>query len=213
MRNRPAISGAQDRFEPGIAPRPSAGEPPRRKDHPSTSHFLRSLLGAVELLIRPGEIRALNVADYRDGKITVAHAIKGPNADSPRRGTKTGEYRVLPVSDRLAEWLERHVPRDPANLQAPLFMNDRANRAQNPEGRWLANAVWAEWKRAVSAAGLPDVKMYEGTKHSTATALRRAGVPLDVIQQAAGHKDRRSTERYAKLAEEGVVEALRRLRP
>ncbi len=44
MRNRPAISGAQDRFEPGIAPRPSAGEPPRRKDHPSTSHFLRSLL-------------------------------------------------------------------------------------------------------------------------------------------------------------------------
>lgn len=54
--------------------------------------------------------------------------------------------------------------------------------------------------------------LYEGTKHSTATALRRAGVPLDVIGRAAGHRrGSECTERYA-LADDAVVEALRRRR-
>ena len=47
MRNHPAINGTRDRSEPGIAPRPSAREPSRRKDRPSNSHFLRSLLGVT----------------------------------------------------------------------------------------------------------------------------------------------------------------------
>ncbi len=54
--------------------------------------------------------------------------------------------------------------------------------------------------------------LYEGTKHSTATALRKAGVPLDVIQAAAGHKSIKSTERYAQLADETVTDALKRRR-
>ena len=167
-------------------------------------------IAAVELLVRPGEIRALNVADYRDGKLTVAHAINGPNAHSPRRGTKTGDFRVLPVSPQLAKWIAAHVDRTPAHLQEPLFVNPRSNRSRNPEGRWLANAVWDEWRRAARAAGLPGIKMYEGTKHSTATALRREGVGLDLIQKAAGHKDSRSTEKYALLAGDAVIEALGR---
>ncbi len=172
--------------------------------------FRGPFIAAVELLLRPGEIRALNVADFRDGKLTVAHAMKGPNTDAPRMGTKTGDFRVLLVGDRLAAWMETHVDRTPARLQEPLFVNPRSNHSRNHEGRWLADALRAEWKRAASAAGLPEIKMYEGTKHSTATALRGAGVALDVIQAAAGHKDPRSTERYAQLAPTAVVEALRR---
>ena len=152
------------------------------------------------------------MADFREGKLTVAHAMKGPNTDVPRRGTKTGDFRVLLVGGRLAAWMETHVDRALARLQDPLFVNPRSNRSRNPEGRWLADAMRAEWKRAASAAGLPEIKMYEGTKHSTATALRGAGVALDVIQAAAGHKDPRSTERYAQLAPTAVVEALRRRR-
>ncbi len=44
--------------------------------------------------------------------------------------------------------------------------------------------------------------MYEGTKHSTLTEGRRRGLPLDQLQKAAGHKDARSTESYAELAQE-----------
>ncbi len=64
----------------------------------------------------------------------------------------------------------------------------------------------------LKAAGHPGVPLYEGTKHSTATAMRKAGVPLDVIQAAAGHKSIRSTERYAQLADETVQDALKRRR-
>ena len=49
-------------------------------------------------------------------------------------------------------------------------------------------------------------------KHSTATELRRQGVPLDVIQKLCGHRDPRSTEVYAKLADQALVEAIRRPR-
>ena len=54
--------------------------------------------------------------------------------------------------------------------------------------------------------------LYTGTKHSTATELRRQGVPLDVIQALCGHRDARSTEVYAKLADQALVEAIRRPR-
>ena len=54
--------------------------------------------------------------------------------------------------------------------------------------------------------------MYRGTKHSTATELRRQGIPLDVIQRICGHRDKRSTEVYAQLADQAIVEAIRRPR-
>ncbi len=88
----------------------------------------------------------------------------------------------------------------------PLFVNPANGR------RWIHQSLWGTWRRAAAAAGHPGVPLYEGTKHSTATALRKAGVPLDVIQAAAGHKDIRSTERYAQLADETVQDALRRRR-
>ena len=39
---------------------------------------------------------------------------------------------------------------------------------------------------------------------------RLPGVPLDVIQKLCGHRDPRSTEVYAKLADQALVEAIRR---
>ena len=56
------------------------------------------------------------------------------------------------------------------------------------------------------------VSLYTRTKHSTATELRRQGVPLDVIQKLCGHRAPRSIEVYAKLADQALVEAIRRPR-
>ncbi len=167
---------------------------------------------AVELLARPGEIRALDVSSYswRDRRLTIDHAMQGPNTSAPRRGTKTGDVRILEASDRLADWLERFVPAVERLIgDRPLFLNPTGRSAR---GRWLAGALRQQWDRAATRAGFHGVRMYEGTKHSTATALRRDGVPLDVIRAAAGHADARSTELYAKLADQAVVEALRRRR-
>jgi len=92
---------------------------------------------------------------------------------------------------------------------APLFQNPKA---KVEDKRWSHWALMEIWKRAAERAGQVGVRLYEGTKHSTATALRAAGVPLDVIQAAAGHKDRRSTERYAQLGNKLVTDALKKRR-
>ena len=51
--------------------------------------------------------------------------------------------------------------------------------------------------------------MYEGTKHSSATSWRTSGMSLELVQRMLRHRDSRSTERYAKLADGALVEAFR----
>ncbi len=86
-----------------------------------------------------------------------------------------------------------------------LFVNP------NTGGAWSETAIKRVWYKACKEVGV-KVALYTGTKHSTATELRRQGVPLDVIQKLCGHRDARSTEVYAKLADQALVEAIRRPR-
>ncbi|OFW99251.1 MAG: hypothetical protein A3E78_11735 [Alphaproteobacteria bacterium RIFCSPHIGHO2_12_FULL_63_12] len=161
----------------------------------------------AELLIRPGEARAYNVADYswKTHELRTAHAMKGLTAGSPRRSTKEGDACVHHASERLAAWLEEHV-KQAARIKGTraLFLNPYT------EDRWSYWAMRDTWNAAAARAGVPGTKLYEGTKHSTASALRAKGVPLDVLQAAARHQDSRSTEIYALLGNSAVVDALRR---
>jgi integrase len=169
-------------------------------------------LAMTDLMIRPGEARALNVGDYDwdSGELRVYAAMKGLLSDAPRRGTKEDDFRLLGATGRLSAWLDEQVPKMARlNPVLPLFRNPNA-RAQ--DRRYIHHVIRTGWNRAVKAAGLEPVALYEGTKHSTASALINAGVRLEVIQAACGHADRRSTERYAKLANEQVRAALLELR-
>jgi hypothetical protein len=51
--------------------------------------------------------------------------------------------------------------------------------------------------------------MYEGTKHSSATAWLAQGSSLQMIQRMLRHADSRSTERYAKLGDLALVDLIR----
>ena len=64
------------------------------------------------------------------------------------------------------------------------------------------------WKRAVKNAELPHVSLYEGTKHSLATDAIRRAVPERHLQQFLGHKNVESTRRYARLADNALLEVL-----
>lgn len=161
----------------------------------------------VELLVRPNEARALDVENYdRQSRVlTIAHAMKGQHVSAERRSTKEGDVRYRDVSDRLHDWIEEHVPRLRIHSgETPLFVNPLTGR------RWGHDALARTWRRAAARVGYPEIRFYEGTKHSTATALRSHGVPLDVIQAAAGHKSARSTERDAQVLPPLVREALRK---
>lgn len=167
-------------------------------------------IAQVEHALRPGEARAFDVSDYswKDRMLTVAHGMDGPSASSKRRTTKTRDVMRFEASDALAAWLEEHVKAEARLLgDRPLFLHPTT------EDRWTYWAQRAEWSAAGARMGLPNVRLYEGTKHSTLTALRSAGVEMDVIQRAARHKDRRTTERYAQLGDFAVVEALKKRSP
>jgi integrase len=162
-----------------------------------------AILAAVRLGIRPGEIRALDVDDYQEGWIMLSKAKKGPNDNAPTRGTKNRQCRRLPVPEDLQEWitwrLSRVTSQDRLSGPVALFPNPTAC---NPEKRWIANTLRKEWNRAAKAVGI-RVKMYEGTNHAFASNAIAAGVDLYRLRDFLGHKDARSTERYAKLADVG----------
>ncbi len=122
----------------------------------------------------------------------------------PIRGTKTGKPKRLPVGELLGAWLDRWV--DPADrlTRAPVFLNPRTGR------RWTHWALRDTWVRAARAAGLEGVELYEGRKHSIATDAIRRGVSERALQSFLGHRDLRSTRRYAPLSDQALVPVPRR---
>ncbi len=194
------------------APMPRAPEyepriiPAREQDHvlaliPDEDRGV--FLALAHLGLRPGEARALDAADYHDGWITVDKAVKGKSVSSPIRGTKTGKPKRLPVGEMVADWIEQHVPRERRLRGAPLFANPRTG------GRYAHKTLGEIWAKAVKAAGLPHVKLYEGTKHSFATDAIRRGVSERALQRFLGHASLTSTRRYARFAEEALLEVVR----
>jgi integrase len=168
---------------------------------------------AVEEAFRPGEIRALNLADYNFSTrtLTLQNAMDGDTNAAGRSTTKEDDIRVRRVSDRLAEWLERHIPPDQrANGLRPLFVNPRARTA--PGGRFNSQALRNIWKSAATEIGFPQVSPYVGSKHSTLTAARRAGASRDVLMVAGGHKDPRSVDFYAEIDQQSATKVLRFVR-
>ncbi len=88
----------------------------------------------------------------------------------------------------------------------PLFMNPRAT---NRERRWSHRALQQVWYAACDAACKRRFPLYEGTRHSFATALLARGVDRARVQRILGHTSPATTDRYAKLADGALVEALR----
>jgi integrase len=168
---------------------------------------------AVEECVRPGEVRALNVSDYswRSRELRIQFAMQGPCSSAERRGSKTDEPAVRVVSDRVADWLERHVGKtERLDGERPLFVNPTG---RVDSGRWLGNALREEWNRAAARAGFHGIRMYEGTKHSTMTAMAKNGVDPRMRQAAARHRSPASTAIYEVLEQSAVTEAMRRRKP
>ncbi len=162
-------------------------------------------LALAHLGLRPGEARALDVADYDFGTgwLRIDKAMKGTNLNAPIRGTKTGKGKRLPVGATVAQWIEGNVDTASRLMRVPLFTNPRAGT------RWSHWALTDAWKRATEAVGVAGVKLYEGTKHTMATDAVRRGVGERQLQAFLGHKDARSTRRYARLGDEALISVLR----
>ena len=65
------------------------------------------------------------------------------------------------------------------------------------------------WKHARKLAGIPDVRLHD-LRHSVASDAIMSGVPLEVVGKMLGHKNYRTTQRYAHIADYALRDAVNR---
>ena len=111
--------------------------------------------------------------------------------------TKTGELKV-PVSRRVLALL-KHIHDQSGNPRTGYVL--RTAKGTRLTG---LNATWHNIRKA---AELTDVRLHD-LRHSFASDALMSGVPLAVVGELLGHKQARTTQRYAHLANNVVREAL-----
>ena len=62
------------------------------------------------------------------------------------------------------------------------------------------------WERIRAAAGLEGVRLHD-LRHTAASVGRAAGLPLGILQGLLGHREARTTERYAHIGRDPIHEA------
>jgi integrase len=138
---------------------------------------------------RPGEARALRWENihWKRGQVEISAAM---DLGEYRNRTKEGDVRILPLHPEVAEAL-KSIPR---HISGYVFTTNSGKPIHR-------NQYWEVWHKAATAVDI-DINPYQGTKHSAATQAINAGVREEVVQAMLGHKDAKSTKRYAKLVTE-----------
>lgn len=124
-------------------------------------------------------------ADLKRTEITVRH-------------TKNNESRTIPMNDLVVETLKRH----PRHITSDLVLARDDGKAYK--------TVKGGFDAVLEKAGLPQIRIHD-LRHSFASNLVIAGVPLNVVQELLGHKDINMTMVYAHLApnaKRGAVDLL-----
>jgi integrase len=142
---------------------------------------------------RAGEIFGLTWQDidFERGLVTLRH-------------TKNGHVRHVPMTDRVREMLKnRELVRDQDNsLVFPSRNGDKIKKISHAFERTVKDLGWNK--------GLDDSRqkvVFHSLRHTCASWLVMAGVPLYTVKEYLGHKQISQTERYAHLAPDSLQQA------
>lgn len=154
----------------------------------------------LECGLRPGEARALRWSDIGtmtvEGKtyrtLRVERAVQVVRA-KPRveeiRGTKTKRSkRTIPLTPACVEALEEHRRRQVEEMMrlGPNFERNELIFAGPRGGIMSGENLLKRWRDACRAAQVPTLRAY-AARHTTATLLLEAGIPLKVVSEILGH--------------------------
>ena len=120
-------------------------------------------------------------ADFENGWLRLFH-------------TKSGEPRSVPLTSRT------------------LAILDKRQDLEYPFGSLSPHRVSKVWRRARIAVGITDADLVlHSLRHTCATRLVNAGVPISDIQLWLGHSTIQVTERYSHLNNDRLKAAVRHL--
>ena len=159
--------------------------------------------------LRPCEVRALVVSDidwhkktitiqrhYSKTELKPGRKSSGPDAPYGTLKLPFLEVEGMPTMEEIFSDFE--APKDP---EAHIFQTSRGRH-------FSEHTILKAWNKAAESLGLKGLpSLYVGTKHATASAYFRAGVPKDVIKELLGHTDIATTERYAKSNTDFIKES------
>ena len=157
------------------------------KVHQSYSDFV--MLCAL-LAARGSEVAGLQVGDVDWGQriVTIRRQTFPGSGGLVTKQTKGREIRHVPILQHLTPVLER--------LTADRSPDERL--LTGPRGGVLTTATVRDatkWDTLVSELGLPNLTRH-GLRHTGATWLADAGIPLHVLQSILGHKSLETTRGY-----------------
>lgn len=179
--------------------------------------FIRALEGfspvddrqalAVDLFLFSFYTRGMNLADIAE---LTFESIQGGRVTYTRK--KTGRVYSVALSDRAEAVVAKYATTQNGRL-FPIYLSDgMADAAKH----WRRNKVSTKINRALreiaAALGfqIPGLSFYTA-RHTYADSLKKAGVSVDVISQALGHSDVRTTDNYLKSFGDDVIDAADRL--
>lgn len=108
--------------------------------------------------------------------------------------TKSGRPRHVPLSDGVLQLLTS-LPR---HEKGWIFANPKTGKP--------FVSVFISWNTARKLAGLADVRMHD-LRHSFASFLVNAGRSLYEVQKILGHTQIKTTQRYAHLSQDTLIDA------
>ncbi len=153
-------------------------------------HIGREAIWAVRLLLLTGmrrdEVRDLcwEMVDWRQGTLRLPD-------------TKTGKRDIV-VADEVMELL--------GTIAAAKGNPKRGLVVCSSQGKRLWS-LCRSWKHTRRLAGIPDVRLHD-LRHSVASDAIMSGVPLEVVGKMLGHRNYRTTQRYAHIADHALRDAV-----
>lgn len=156
-----------------------------------------ALLGACNATLKPMVLTSLH-AGLRRGEVL---SLTWENVDFEQRllklvRTKSKKTRYVPINAVLLETLKAA----PKYRDCPyVFANPKTKT------RWRDKNI--SWKYALKKSGVKNFRFHD-LRHTFASRLVQAGVPLKVVQELLGHSNILVTMRYAHLGPTDMRDAV-----
>ncbi|WP_225216821.1 tyrosine-type recombinase/integrase [Microbacterium pullorum] len=155
--------------------------------HQSYSDFV--MLAAL-LAARSSEVSGLQVGDvdFTKNLVIIRRQVFPGRGGLITKPTKSRKERRVPILDPLRPVLKRLCAFKQSDT--PLLVG--------PRGGFLTTATVRDatsWDQVVADLGLPNLTRH-GLRHTGATWLADAGVPLHVLQEILGHASIETTRGY-----------------